>query len=82
MRLVKVWFYAIFFMAVVTAAWWLTMPIILTISSAFEFTIHEAQLVVQMVSFASTIWGPLLDVVIVSWALLNSQKRDVESELF
>lgn len=38
--------------------------------------------VITLVEYVTAWWGPILDVMVVLWAIVSSQARDVESEVY
>ena len=84
MRMIRVWISCFIFMFVVTASWWLTLPMVISIADTLKpmTLIPEASLLIDTVSYIATLWGPLLDFFILIWAFMESQRRDVESEIY
>lgn len=83
MRILVVWLNAFAIMFMVTIGWWISQPVVLGVSSGLKSQMSGAGLsVAYAVEYASYVWGPILDVFILLWAFMNSQKRDVESEVY
>ena len=86
MRIVRVWISAFAFMFAITVSWWLTLPVIVSVADAIEAAapadVPEVTLLIDTVSYAASLWGPLLDLFILIWAFTESQRRDVESEIY
>ena len=84
--MIRVWISALIFMFAITASWWLTLPIVISIADTLKpmvpSTVHEVSLLIDAVSYVTTLWGPLLDLFILIWAFMESQRRDVESEIY
>ena len=84
MRVVKVWVSALVFMFVITVSWWITMPVVLAFINAVSssITVSEGIMLMNAVGYVAVLWGPLLDLFILVWAFMESQRRDVESEIY
>jgi hypothetical protein len=67
----------------ITVGWWVCLPIVAAVSNALKPSMGASGLnVATAIEYANYVWGPILDVFIVLLALLNSQRRDVESEVY
>ena len=84
MRIVFVWLTAFTLLFAVSMGWYVSLPVVLSMSNGLKPQITEARglTLAVAVEYVSYVWGPLCDVFIVLWAILNSQKRDVESEAY
>jgi phage shock protein PspC (stress-responsive transcriptional regulator) len=84
MRIVYVWIFAFTLAFIITVGWWVSLPIIAGVSAGLNSSITDPNAIniATAVSYVSYAWGPLFDIFIVAWALLNSQAKDVESEVY
>jgi hypothetical protein len=84
MRIVFVWLSAFTLLFMITMGWWVSQPVVIGVSQALrgQMTNPNGLLIATMVEYVSYVWGPLFDVFILLWAVLNSQRRDVESEVY
>lgn len=68
---------------VVTVAWYFSQPVVLSLSNAFISELSgDALSVMHLVQFANIIWGPLFDILIITWMIASAQARDIESERY
>lgn len=83
MRIVYVWLFAFTLLFMISVGWWVSLPIIAGISNGLKPRITDptALNIAIAVEYVSYVWGPLFDVFILLWAIMNSQQRDVESEV-
>jgi hypothetical protein len=84
MRIVFVWLSAFTLLFMITLGWWVSQPVVIGVSQGLrtQITNPNGLLVATGVEYVSYVWGPLFDVFILLWAVLNSQRRDVESEVY
>ena len=84
MRILFVWFTALVLFTFITFSWYLSQPIVIGVARALEpeITNPSAQGIATIIEFVSYVWGPIFDVIILGWAIISSQRRDVESELY
>jgi len=68
----------------VSMSWYVTLPMCIGVARAINSTVTmaEGRLTINTVEYVCYIWGPLFIVFILFWAILNSQRRDVESEVY
>ena len=68
---------------IITTAWYVSQPVIVSIAGAFFSSLSgDAQSVMGLVQFCSIIWGPIFDILIIVWMIASAQMRDVESDLY
>ena len=84
MRIVMVWVVAITLIFTVSLSWYISQPIVLGVSRGLNSSITSSQgkLVATGVEYVSYAWGPLLIMFVLLWAIISSQKRDIESEVY
>jgi len=84
MRIIKVWIAAFTLMFIFTIAWYVSLPTVLGMATGLEGSITNpaATNVVAAIKYACYVWGPILDIFLVLWAIISSQTRDVESEIY
>lgn len=85
MRIIWVWIWATILIFTVTVGWLLSLPVIAAMGSAANSTVYgnpDAVNVVRFVEYAGYAWGPAFIGFILLLAVLNSQRRDVESEIY
>lgn len=84
MRIVFVWLSAFTLLFMITLGWWVSQPVVIGVSQGLrvQITNPNGLNIATMVEYVSYVWGPLFDVFILLWAILNSQRRDVESEVY
>lgn len=84
MRIVYVWLSAFTLLFMISVGWWVSLPVVIGVSQGLrpQITSPNGLLIATAIEYVSYIWGPLFDVFILLWAVLNSQRRDVESEVY
>lgn len=84
MRILFVWFTALSLLGFVTLTWYISQPIIVGIirSASGTITLVPWTQIPKFIEIVNYIWGPLFDLIIVGWAIISSQKRDIESEVY
>ena len=84
MRAVRIWAWAILFIGIITIAWWITIPLVLTILNSIEsnLSIPNAQNIASAVRLVTYIWGPIINIFILAWAFMSMSAKDVESEIY
>jgi len=83
MRIVRVWITALVLLFTVTTSWYVTLPAILGVAVGLEssYGVTGAN-IATAVKYVSYVWGALMDILIVLWAVISSSARDVESEVY
>ena len=85
MRVVKVWIMASIIIFTVSLGWYVSQPVVIGFSRSLNATISGNQNAVNAataIEYGSIIWGPLLIIFILLWAIVSSQQRDVESVIY
>jgi len=84
-RVVKVWIMASIIIFTVSLGWYVSQPVVIGFSRSLNATISGNQNAVNAataIEYGSIIWGPLLIIFILLWAIVSSQQRDVESVIY
>lgn len=84
MRIVMVWITAFSLLFIITLGWYVTLPVIIGVSRNLNATTSDNPNVANIstaIEYAAYAWGPIMMLFIVLWAIISSQKRDVESEV-
>ena len=84
MRIVLVWIVTIILIFTVSLGWYVSQPIVLGVSHglASSITSSQGKLVARSVEYVSYVWGPILILFILLWAIISSQRRDITSEVY
>lgn len=84
MRIVLVWVVAITLIFMVSLGWWVSQPVVIGVSRGINSSItdNRGRLAATAVEYVSYAWGPVLILFILLWAVVSSQRRDVESEIY
>jgi len=84
MRIVYVWLSAFTLLFMISVGWWVSLPVVIGVSQGLrpQITDPNGLNIATAVEYVDYIWGPLFDGFIILWALLNSQRKDVESEVY
>lgn len=65
---------------VITVSWYFSQALIVGIASAISGSLGaDAASVLSLTEFASIVWGPILDVLVVLWMIASAQVEDVQS---
>ena len=85
MRILRVWILASIIIFSVSLGWYISQPVVIGFSRSLNATISANQNAVNVskaIEYGSIIWGPLLIIFILLWAIVSSQQRDVESVIY
>jgi hypothetical protein len=87
-----VWLVTLSLISFVSICWYIFQPFsyaMITRSQAFSNQITPGEpahtlsgVVSTTLLYCSLWWGPLIDLIIIIWALMSAQKRDIESEYY
>jgi hypothetical protein len=82
-RVLFVWVTCLAAMATVTLGWLIGSSIVTSIaSSAMGDLTGSPYSLLKLVEFVAAWWGPIFDVIILLWAIINSQEVDPNSRFF
>ena len=77
MRVLFVWFTAILVVFIITLTWYIGNSVIMTISSQALVGVTGGALnALTLLQYVAAWWGPILDVIVILWAIINSQEID------
>jgi len=81
MRILFVWLSASVMIFTVTVGWYVSQPAVLGVAYAIKTSITNptGQSIATLVEYASFWWGPLIDLFILLWAYVSSQRTEYES---
>lgn len=81
MRIVVVWSFAVILWFTVTLAYLITLPIAFSFGSAIETQVAGSPALTpfRIIEFVVIVWGPIWDIFILLWAIMESQRQDVGS---
>jgi hypothetical protein len=67
----------------ISVGWWVSLPIVIGVSQGLraQITNPNGLNIATMVEYVEYVWGPLFDVFILVWAIMEGQRHDVESEV-
>lgn len=85
MRIVMVWVTCLIVCAVITVSWYISNTAVNTIASgnmAIIGTSGEGYSLLKLLEYVNIAWGPVLDFLVILWALANSAYRDMGSDLY
>jgi len=84
MRIVYVWLWTFTLLFMISVGWWVSLPVVIGVSQGLrpQITNPNGLNIATAVEYVGYAWGPLFDGFIILWALLNSQRKDVESEVY
>ena len=77
MRVLYVWFTAILVIFVLTLSWYICNDIVVSIAAnALADVTGSALSLTILVEYVAAWWGPLFDLIVLAWAIINSQEDD------
>ena len=77
MRVLWVWFTAIISVFTITVGWYVGNGVVVTIAhQALAGVTGSAYSTLTLLEYVAAWWGPILDFVIILWAIINSQEVD------
>lgn len=92
MRPLFTWIVALVLMSVVTFSWYVTQPLVYAVisnsstvfqglgpSNSSSTRINQTYTLLQYINL---LWGPIMDIFVLLWAVISSQRVDVESEYY
>lgn len=69
----------------VTVGWYISQPVVIGFSRGINSTVYDsagARNALTAIEYVSFAWGPVMDLFILLWMILNASKRDVESQIY
>jgi hypothetical protein len=84
MRIVFVWVTAVMLCAFVTIGWYVSNTTINAIASSSleSIGVGKGFSLVQLLEWVNIIWGPVLDIVVILWAIANSDHKGAISDYY
>ena len=85
MHVLWTWVVAIVLLFTTTVGWLVSIPIVVGVARGLNNTLPASgsgRSIATMIELLSFVWGPLFDIFILGWAVISSQRRDVESEVY
>jgi hypothetical protein len=81
-RVLFVWFTAIVALFSLTLSWYIGNGVVITIAhQTLGDLTGQGFGVLTLLEFVAAWWGPLLDLVVIGWAVINSQEIDPNSRI-
>lgn len=79
-----VWLTASVLIFSISIGWYVSQPVVIGVARGVNSTItnQQGRNVATFVEYASFLWGPIVILFILLWAVISSQRRDVESEIY
>jgi hypothetical protein len=82
MKVLFVWVTAVVSCAIVTIFWLVGNSVVLAIvDGALSGVSGQASSLVTIIEYIAVWWGPIFDVVLILWAIINSEPEEVYSVL-
>ena len=83
MRMLYVWVTAVISCAIVTIFWLVGNSIVLAIvNGSLSNVTGQAFSLTTIIEYVATWWGPIFDVAIIFWAIMNSEGEEISSVLY
>ena len=84
MRIVLVWAVAITLIFTISLGWYISQPVVVGIARGLNstYTTQNQRNISTTIEYVSYLWGPLFIIFILLWAVINSQREDVESQYY
>ena len=83
MRVLMVWFTAIVAVFIISISWYISNGVVITIASQTMGDLTtQAFSVLTLLEYTAAWWGPLFDIIVILWAIINSQEIDPNSRIY
>ena len=83
MRVLFVWFTALVCIFIITVGWYIGNDVVITIASqAMGDITGQGFSLLTLVEYVAAWWGPIFDIIVLLWAILNSQEIDPNSRIY
>jgi hypothetical protein len=83
MRVLMVWFTAIVCVFVISISWYICNGVVLSIAyQTMGDLTAQAFGLLTLLEYVAAWWGPLFDVIVILWAIINSQEIDPNSRIY
>lgn len=86
MRILMVWITAFVLLTFITVGWLVSNTLVTQIASGNAALIgsvgSEGFNLAKLIEYVNILWGPVLDLLVVIWAIAHSVYRDVASEVY
>lgn len=85
MRILMVWIVALVLMATITIGWYISNTVVNQIASGnmdLIGTSGKGFSLLKLIEYVNIAWGPILDLLVLLWAISSSAARDVTSEIY
>ena len=83
LRVLNVWFTAILIIFIITLGWYITNGVVITIAYQTMGDLSaQAFSVLTLLQYVAAWWGPLFDIIVILWAIINSQETDPNSRIY
>jgi hypothetical protein len=83
MRVLNVWFTAIVCVFIITMGWYICNGVVMTIAyQTMGDLTTQAFSLLTLLEYVAAWWGPLFDVIVILWAIINSQEVDPNSRIY
>jgi len=77
MRVLMVWFTAIVSIFIITLGWYIGNGVVVMIAyQAMGDLTGKAFSLLTLIEYVAAWWGPILDIIVLLWAIWNSQEID------
>ena len=84
MRIVMVWIVAVTIIFTISLSWWVSLPVIMGVSYGLNssITAPQGRNIAKGVEYVAYAWGPVLVLFILLWAVVSSQRKDIDSSIY
>lgn len=83
MRILFVWLTTVSVVFVITVGWYIGLELTVKITEGFLGSVTgQALSLTGLIGYAAILWGPLFDIIVIAWAIVNSQAIDPISERY
>jgi hypothetical protein len=84
MQILYVWLTCLLVCGVITVGWYISNTVVNQIASSNMDLIGTGRGLseLKLLEYVNIAWGPILDALVILWALVNSAKQDVTSSVY
>lgn len=85
MQILYVWITALVLCLTITIGWYVSQDLVNQIASSNMTLIGESGSgfnLLKLIEYVNIAWGPVFDFLVILWAIINSARRDITSEIY
>lgn len=85
MQILYVWITALVLCLSITIGWYISLDLVNQIASSNMDLIGTSGRgfnLLKLIEYVNIAWGPVFDFLVILWAIVNSARRDITSEVY